>query len=67
MTDRMNPTDRVLAGKLGDEMIDLLGRIGAASVDVGREVAGRIDRDRDSPDVAYGIGALSEVFEMPNP
>jgi len=67
MTDRMNPEDRVLAQKLGDEIIDLLGRIGAASVDVGREVAGRIDRERDEPDVAHGIGALSEVFEMPNP
>lgn len=63
----MSPADQEVARRLGDEMIDLLGRIGTASVDVGREVAGRIDRDRDEPDVAHGIGALSEVFEMPNP
>jgi hypothetical protein len=63
----MSPADQQAARRLGDEMIDLLERIGAASVDVGREVAGRIDRHRDEPDVAHGIGALSEVFEMPNP
>jgi hypothetical protein len=63
----MSPADQELAQQLGDEMIAILKRVGTASVDVGREVAGRIDRERDEEDVAYGIGALSEVFEMPNP
>ena len=67
MTRPMSPADQELAQQLGDEMIAILKRVGTASVDVGREVAGRIDRERDEEDVAYGIGALSEVFEMPNP
>ncbi len=59
--------DKDMASILGGEMLALLRRIGDAPVDVGRGVATMIDQHRDEPGIAEGIGALSEVFEMPNP
>ena len=59
--------DKDLATTLGDEMLDLLRRIGEAPVDVSGGVARIIDRHREEPGIAQGIGELSEVFEMTNP